>query len=79
MDVYLVGLDGEEKMSKSRGNYIGITEAPEEMFGKTMSIPDSALPQWWEMLAGDEAGPEDAMERRETLTPVIFKCRRGVR
>jgi len=36
----LVGLDGEEKMSKSRGNYIGINEPPEEMFGKTMSIPD---------------------------------------
>src|SRR5512133_911151 len=48
----LVGLDGEEKMSKSRGNYIGINEPPEEMFGKTMSIPDSALPQWWELLVG---------------------------
>src|SRR5437773_7632630 len=35
----LVGLDGEEKMSKSKGNYIGIEEPPEEMFGKTMSIP----------------------------------------
>ena len=40
----LVGTDGELKMSKSRGNYIGITEPPEEMFGKTMSIPDEALP-----------------------------------
>ena len=40
----LVGTDGELKMSKSRGNYIGITEPPEEMFGKTMSIPDKALP-----------------------------------
>ena len=43
----LVGLDGVEKMSKSRGNYVGILEPPEEMFGKTMSIPDAALPQWW--------------------------------
>jgi tyrosyl-tRNA synthetase len=58
----LVGLDGEEKMSKSRGNYIGINDPPEEMFGKTMSIPDSALPQWWEMLVGEGAHPEDAME-----------------
>jgi tyrosyl-tRNA synthetase len=58
----LVGLDGEEKMSKSRGNYIGITEPPEEMFGKTMSIPDAALPQWWEMLVGDSAHPDDPME-----------------
>ncbi len=48
----LVGTDGELKMSKSRDNYVGITEPPEEMFGKVMSIPDSALPQWWELLAG---------------------------
>jgi tyrosyl-tRNA synthetase len=47
-------------MSKSRGNYIGITEPPEEMFGKTMSIPDKALPQWWELLVGVEH-PEDPM------------------
>jgi tyrosyl-tRNA synthetase len=58
----LVGLDGEEKMSKSRGNYIGINEAPEEMFGKTMSIPDSALPQWWELIVGDDDHPDDAMQ-----------------
>jgi tyrosyl-tRNA synthetase len=50
----LVGTDGELKMSKSRGNYIGITEPPEEMFGKTMSIPDKALPEWWELLVGGE-------------------------
>jgi tyrosyl-tRNA synthetase len=50
----LVGTDGELKMSKSRGNYIGITDPPEEMFGKTMSIPDGALEQWWEMLVGGE-------------------------
>ena len=48
-------------MSKSRGNYIGITEPPEEMFGKTMSIPDETVPQWWEMLVGGEH-PEGAME-----------------
>jgi tyrosyl-tRNA synthetase len=48
----LVGTDGELKMSKSRGNYIGITDPPEEMFGKTMSIPDKALPEWWELLVG---------------------------
>ena len=57
----LVGTDGELKMSKSRGNYIGITEPPEEMFGKTMSIPDKALPQWWEMLVGGPHG-DDPME-----------------
>jgi tyrosyl-tRNA synthetase len=56
----LVGTDGDLKMSKSRGNYIGITEPPEEMFGKTMSIPDKALPQWWHMLVGG-AHPDDPM------------------
>jgi tyrosyl-tRNA synthetase len=58
----LVGLDGEEKMSKSRGNYIGILEPPEEMFGKTMSIPDAALPQWWELVAGGGPHPDEPME-----------------
>jgi tyrosyl-tRNA synthetase len=58
----LVGLDGEEKMSKSRGNYIGINEPPEEMFGKTMSIPDAALPQWWELLVGDDPHSDDPMQ-----------------
>jgi tyrosyl-tRNA synthetase len=57
----LVGLDGEEKMAKSKANYVGITEPPEEMFGKTMSIPDAALGQWWEMLVGG-AHPDDPME-----------------
>jgi tyrosyl-tRNA synthetase len=39
----LVGTDGKEKMSKSVGNYIGITEKPEDIFGKVMSVPDSAI------------------------------------
>jgi len=58
----LVGLDGEEKMSKSRGNYVGILDPPEEMFGKTMSIPDSALPQWWELVGGGGEHPDDPMD-----------------
>ena len=62
----LVGTDGDLKMSKSRGNYVGITEPPEEMFGKVMSVPDKALPQWWDMLAGGEH-PEDAMEWKLAL------------
>lgn len=45
----LVGTDGTEKMSQSLGNYIGITDAPEEMFGKTMSIPDPLMSQWFEL------------------------------
>ena len=39
----LEGLDGVEKMSKSLGNYVGITEAPDEMFGKLMSINDDLM------------------------------------
>ncbi len=45
----LVGLDGVQKMSKSLGNYVGITEAPNEMFGKLMSIPDDLMPQYFEL------------------------------
>ncbi|MEK7096389.1 MAG: tyrosine--tRNA ligase [Patescibacteria group bacterium] len=45
----LVGLDGKEKMSKSLGNYVGITESPPVMFGKIMSIPDSLLKDYFEL------------------------------
>ncbi len=45
----LPGLDGVEKMSKSLGNYIGITEPPEEMYGKVMSIPDDLMPTYFEL------------------------------
>ena len=58
----LVGLDGAEKMSKSKGNYVGINDPPAEMFGKTMSIPDEALPQWWELVAGGGEHAESPME-----------------
>jgi len=57
----LVGVDGVEKMSKSRGNYVAIAEPPEEMFGKVMSIPDAALPQWWELLVGEPPPDGEAM------------------
>lgn len=46
----LVGLDGERKMSKSLGNYVGITEPPSAMFGKLMSIPDSLMWSYCELL-----------------------------
>lgn len=46
----LVGLDGSRKMSKSLGNYIGITEPPTEMFGKLMSIPDELMWQYYELI-----------------------------
>jgi tyrosyl-tRNA synthetase len=48
----LEGTDGVQKMSKSLGNYIGITEPPAEQFGKVMSIPDSVLPQYLALATG---------------------------
>jgi tyrosyl-tRNA synthetase len=45
----LVGTDGEKKMSKSYGNYIALDDSPEEMFGKTMSIPDSLIIKYFEL------------------------------
>jgi len=50
----LVGTDGVQKMSKSLGNYVGVTDAPEEMFGRLMSIPDEAMPEYFRLLLGDE-------------------------
>jgi len=52
----LEGVDGSEKMSKSLGNSIGIRDAPQEMYGKTMSIPDALLPRWIALLARPEWG-----------------------
>ena len=49
MTPILVGLDGVEKMSKSLGNYIGITESPNDMFGKTMSISDELMWNYYEL------------------------------
>jgi tyrosyl-tRNA synthetase len=46
----LVGTDGAEKMSKSLGNYIGVSDPPSEMFGKTMRIPDALMPNYFDLL-----------------------------
>jgi tyrosyl-tRNA synthetase len=60
----LVGTDGEKKMSKSLGNYIGVTEPPEEVYGKTLSIPDATLENWYSLLLDrpvpGDLGPRDA-------------------
>ncbi len=57
----LVGTDGTRKMSKSLGNQIGVTDAPGEMFGKTMAIPDEAMEEYYRLLLvprlGESAGP----------------------
>jgi tyrosyl-tRNA synthetase len=51
----LEGLDGAQKMSKSLGNYIGLTEAPEEIYGKTMSIPDALTEKYLRLVSGLDA------------------------
>jgi tyrosyl-tRNA synthetase len=60
----LTGTDGERKMSKSFDNYIGVTEPPAEMYGKTLSIPDESLALWYSLLLGsplpEGVGPRDA-------------------
>jgi tyrosyl-tRNA synthetase len=58
----LEGLDGVEKMSKSLGNYIGITESPREMFGKTMSIPDALITRYLRYGAFASSSDVAAME-----------------
>ena len=63
----LVGTDGVDKMSKSQGNYIGIDDPPEEMFGKVMSIPDSALDQWWRLTLDRDPPDAEPMESKLEL------------
>src|SRR3546814_17535735 len=48
---FLEGTDGVDKMSKSKGNYIGISEAPDSMFGKLMSISDTLMWRYFELLS----------------------------
>jgi tyrosyl-tRNA synthetase len=59
----LVGTDGAEKMSKSLGNYVGVTDSAADIYGKTLSIPDALMEQWSSLLdvpLPDGAGPRDA-------------------
>ncbi len=61
----LVGTDGKQKMSKSLGNYVGITEPPGEMFGKLMSIPDQVMPDYYRLLL--EKPPAEVQQLQEAL------------
>ncbi len=60
----LVGLDGERKMSKSYGNQVGVTDAPEDAYGKVLSLPDAAMAGWRDLLLG-EPGPPDGASARD--------------
>jgi tyrosyl-tRNA synthetase len=54
----LPGTDGVRRMSKSLGNYVGVTDAPEEMFGKLMSVPDAAMGEYYTLLLGAQLDPD---------------------
>jgi tyrosyl-tRNA synthetase len=59
----LVGTDGHEKMSKSLGNYVGVAEPPQEQYGKTLSLPDEAMGDWYRLLLG--RAPDPALSPRD--------------
>ncbi len=64
----LEGLDGVQKMSKSLGNYIGVTDAPGDMFGKTMSISDELMAKYYTLLLGETLSPDlHPMEAKKSL------------
>ncbi len=74
----LVGLDGQQKMSKSLGNYIGIAEPPEEMFGKVMSLPDDLMVQYFVLCTDvpmEEVQAIDQGLKEGTLHPRDIKRR----
>ncbi|MGQ9461892.1 MAG: tyrosine--tRNA ligase [Candidatus Fervidibacter sp.] len=79
----LIGLDGVRKMSKSFGNYIGISEPPQEMFGKVMRIPDELMRQWFVLCTDvpekeiDEILAGHPMEAKKRLAWEIVKLYHG--
>ncbi len=60
----LEGLDGVQKMSKSLGNYIGITEEPKEMYGKAMSIPDELMMRYYMLVTDMSMEEQEVLEKR---------------
>jgi tyrosyl-tRNA synthetase len=74
----LIGTDGKQKMSKSLGNHIGITEPPEEMYGKIMSLPDSLIMDYLELVTdvpGEEIAEFRAQLETQSINPVVIKKR----
>ena len=71
----LEGLDGIQKMSKSLGNYIGVTDAPNEMFGKLMSVSDDMMWRYFELLSFRPSGEIEAFQNqiKEGVNPRDIK------
>jgi tyrosyl-tRNA synthetase len=67
----LVGTDGTRKMSKSLGNQIGITDAPEEMYGKTLSIPDQAMAEYYRLLLGEDTPSGSPRDSKRALARAL--------
>jgi tyrosyl-tRNA synthetase len=63
----LPGTDGVRRMSKSLGNYVGVTDPPEEMFGKLMRIPDEAMGTYYELLLAEDEPGGDPMQAKRAL------------
>jgi tyrosyl-tRNA synthetase len=60
----LPGIDGVQKMSKSLGNYVGVEDPPEEVYGKLMRVPDGAMPVYYSLLLDDEPQPDPREAKR---------------
>jgi len=73
----LVGTDGEKKMSKSLGNYIGVTDPPGEMFGKTMSIPDYIMPDYYRLVLDCDPPEAPPVEQKRELARSIVRAFHG--
>ena len=74
----LLGIDGREKMSKSLGNQIGVADDPAEIYGRTMSIPDSALEQWYQLLLGRPLpARSDPLEAKRALAAELTAIYHG--
>jgi len=70
----LPGIDGVQRMSKSAGNYVGITEPPEEIFGKLMRVPDDAMPLYYDLLLETPFDPKrPAVESKRALGRAIVE------
>src|SRR5882757_5903755 len=69
----LPGIDGVRRMSKSLGNYVGVTDPPEEMFGKLMRIPDEVMGTYYELLLGDGVPDGEPMAAKRALARRIVE------
>ncbi|MEZ0254911.1 MAG: tyrosine--tRNA ligase [Chthoniobacter sp.] len=73
----LEGLDGVQKMSKSLGNYVGVSEAPSEMFGKLMSITDTLMARYYLLLLGEDVPEGHPMDAKKQLARRIVERYHG--